>query len=335
MGAQAQDSRADTIEAHLPLVRSIARRYARRGESYEDLVQAGTIGLIKAVDRFDPARHRDLVSLARPSIEGEIRHSLRDDGRGAHVPRTDRELALRLEAATTELTARHGRPPSVAELARAAGVDEQRAGWALQARDAARPVPLAEAQADRGVAGRTDETEAAEARVLLHAGWSLLDDRERRMLELRYHEERSQSEIARELGLSQAHVSRLLRAALERLRAAVDPAAATEPDEATGEPDAEPAAPAAGGRSGRLLLRLPRTLHTELADAAEREGVPLNTYISGTLAAAVGHPAEEAAAPALEPGPAQPPRRLLLINAVVIALAALAGIALLLTAWLG
>jgi RNA polymerase sigma-B factor len=331
MGAQAQDSRAGTIEAHLPLVRSIARRYARRGESYEDLVQAGTVGLIKAVDRFDPTRHSDLASLARPSIEGEIRHSLRDGGRGAHVPRTDQELALRLEAVATELTARNGRRPSVAELARAAHVDEQRAGWALQAREAARPVPLADAQTDRGVAGRTDETEAAEARVLLQGGWSLLDERERRMLELRYHEERSQSEIARELGLSQAHVSRLLRGALERLRAAVDPAAGEAPEELAEEPAAEPAATAQSARSGRLLLRLPRTLHTELADAAEREGVPLNTYISGTLAAAVKQPDDEPA----EPAPARAPRRLLVVNAVVIALAALAGIALLLSAWLG
>lgn len=327
MGAQAQDSRAAAIEAHLPLVRSIARRYARHGESYEDLVQAGTIGLIKAVDRFDPARHRDLASLARPSIEGEIRHALRDGGRGAHVPRTDQELARRLEAVAAELTARHGRRPSVAELARAARVDERRAAWALQARDAARPVPLADAEPDRGVAGRTDETEAAEARVLLQAGWSLLDDRERRMLELRYHDERSQSEIARELGLSQAHVSRLLRAALERLRATVDPDAVAEAPES---PDAGPTTPPSGRRSGRLLLRLPRTLHAELADAAEREGVPLNTYISGTLAAALGHPSEEPAKPA----PAAAPRRLLVVNAVVIALAALAGIALLLTAWL-
>src|SRR5512147_2972285 len=104
MGAGPQDSRSGAIEAHLPLVHSIARRYARRGEPLEDLVQAGTIGLIKAVDRFDPDRDRDLASLARPSIEGEIRHQLRDGGRGPHVPRTDRELAARLDAAAAEMT---------------------------------------------------------------------------------------------------------------------------------------------------------------------------------------------------------------------------------------
>jgi RNA polymerase sigma-B factor len=327
MGAGPQDSRSGAIEAHLPLVHSIARRYARRGEPLEDLVQAGTIGLIKAVDRFDPDRDRDLASLARPSIEGEIRHQLRDGGRGPHVPRTDRELAARLDAAAAEMTARDGRPPSVAELARAVGVDERRAAWALRARDAGRPVPLAGDTAERG-AGRADDTEAAEARVLLEAGWSVLDERERRMLELRYRDERSQSEIARELGLSQAHVSRLLRAALERLRAAVDPPASTGGDH---EPAPAAADPGEGraGRSGRLLLRLPRSLHAELAAAAEADGVSLNAYIASTLALAVGHPADEA-----DHGPARP-SRLLVVNAVVIALAALAGVALLLQAWLG
>ena len=331
MGAAPQDSRSGAIEAHLPLVRSIARRYARRGEPFEDLVQAGTIGLIKAVDRFDPDRDTDLASLARPSIEGEIRHQLRDGGRGPHVPRPDRELGARLDAAAAELTARHGRPPTVAELAREAGVDELRAGWALRAQAAGRPVPLGDEQTDRGAAGRADDTEAAEARVLLEAGWSVLDERERRMLELRYRDDRSQSEIARELGLSQAHVSRLLRAALERLRAAVDPVAdagAAAEDDPAAEDSQRPAEPAAA-RSGRLLLRLPRSLHAELAAAAEQEGVSLNAYISGTLAAAVGHPAGD------EDGGPAGHSRLLVVNALVIALAALAGIALLLQAWLG
>jgi RNA polymerase sigma-B factor len=329
MGASPRDSRSGAIEAHLPLVHSIARRYARRGEPLEDLVQAGTIGLIKAVDRFDPDRDTDLASLARPSIEGEIRHQLRDGGRGPHVPRTDRELAARLDAAATDLTARNGRPPTVAELADATDVDERRAGWALSSRDAARPVPLADDTAERGAGGRADDTEAAEARVLLEAGWSVLDERERRMLELRYRDERSQSEIARELGLSQAHVSRLLRAALERLRAAVDPPAAGDgPDD---EPVPGAADPGEGrhGRSGRLLLRLPRSLHAELASAAEAEGVSLNAYIASTLALAVGHSPTDA-----DRLPARP-SRLLVVNAVVIALATLAGIALLLQAWLG
>jgi RNA polymerase sigma-B factor len=326
MGARAQASRSDTIEAHLPLVRSIARRYARRGEPLEDLVQVGTIGLIKAVDRFDPGRDRDLAALARPSIEGEIRHHLRDGGGGPHVARTDRELAGRLRAVERELAARLQRRPTPAEVARAAGVDEPRAQRALRAESAARPVSLDDERAPAVPGGRGDDTEAAEARVLLEAGWGLLDERERRMLELRYREDRSQAEIARELGLSQAHVSRLLRATLDRLRAAVDPAASGAGDEAA-------AAPADGsgreaGRNGRLLLRVPRSLHRDLASAAAREGVSLNTYIAGRLSAAV---TQDDAPPA---APRTRSTRLLVLNAIVIALAALAGLALLLQALL-
>jgi RNA polymerase sigma-B factor len=336
MAAPAATSRTDAIEAHLPLVRSIAQRYVRHGEPLEDLVQAGTIGLIKAVDRFDPARDRDLAALARPSIEGEIRHHLRDGGAGPHVPRTDRELARRVRAAAADLTARLRRAPTLTELAAAAGIDEDEAARALHAHAAGTPLALdhAGSTAQRRAAARPD-TEAAEARVLLEAGWDVLDDRERRLLELRYHEDRSQSEIARELGLSQAHVSRLLRAALERLRAAVAPDA--DADAATAAENASaPAPPAAtaDARSGRLLLRLPRTLHGELAAAAEREGIPLNTFITGTLAAAVGRqdadPPADAAMPRMGPDRS---RRLLVLNAIVIAIAALAGLALLLAAW--
>jgi RNA polymerase sigma-B factor len=319
MGPPGLSSRTDTIEAHLPLVRSIARRYVRTGEPLEDLIQAGTVGLIKAVDRFDPARDRDLAALARPSIEGEIRHHLRDGAPGPHVARTDRELATRLRALTTELTARLRRPPAHAELAAAAGVPEAAVARALAAAEAARTVAL---PAD-GEAVRAD-TDAADARVLLEAGWDVLDEREQRLLELRYREDRSQSEIARELGLSQAHVSRLLRAALERLRAAVVP----EDDDAAPAP--APASPA-DARSGRLLLRLPRTLHADIAAAAQREGVPLNTYISSTLAATVADPDP---APGDAEAALRPTRRLLVLNAVAIALAAAAGIALLLHAWL-
>src|SRR4029077_3378018 len=133
-----------------------------------------------------------------------------------------------------------GRAPTPAELAAAAGVDEQRARRALAALDARRPVALGSDPGEGG-GGRGDDTEAAEARVLLQAGWSLLDERERRMLELRYREDRSQSEVARELGASQAHRSRLLRPALERLRATVDPAAAAAgtPPAAEGKADGD------------------------------------------------------------------------------------------------
>ncbi|HET6510122.1 MAG TPA: sigma-70 family RNA polymerase sigma factor [Baekduia sp.] len=303
-------SHRDTaIEAHLPLVRSIARRYAGRGEPLEDLVQAGTVGLIKAVDRYDPERHRDLAALARPSIEGEIRHHLRDGSPGPRVGRLDRELATRVRTVSADLTARLRRAPTVEELAAATGAEAERVTRALAADAAGRPTePLPEIAREDADA----DAAATEARVLLETGWASLDERERRLLTLRYHEDRSQSEIARELGLSQAHVSRLLRATLHRLRAELAPGGEGD---AAGEPPRD-------ARSGRLLLRLPRTLHGDLARAAEREGVPLNTYITTALAASLATP--------------RPRRsRLLLVNAIVVGVAALTGLALLLQAWLG
>jgi RNA polymerase sigma-B factor len=330
------DARSRVIEGHLPLVRSVAGRYVGSGESLDDLVQVGTIGLIKAVDRFDPGRDRDLAALARPSIEGEIRHHLRDRVGAVRVPRPEHELASQLRAAAADLTARHHRVPTAAELASAVGVDEARAARALHAVDAARPLPLddADAHAPSSAAG----LEAAEARALLDRGWRILDERERRMLELRFREDRSQAEIARELGLSQAHVSRLLRLALERLRTEVGTDAPARPAQrrnADGDGDRAAGRPASS-RSGRLLLRLPQTLHTEVAAAAEREGVPLNTFIAGTLAGAVGwqDPAEPPAGRRRRAG-RRGPTTLLIVNIVVIALAAVAGMALLLAALLG
>ncbi|HEV7753608.1 MAG TPA: sigma-70 family RNA polymerase sigma factor [Baekduia sp.] len=380
MAASAASTRSDTIEAHLPLVRSIAQRYVRHGEPLEDLVQVGTLGLIKAVDRFDPSRDVALSALARPSIEGEIRHHLRDAGCGPHVPRTDRELAARVHDAEAGLIARLRRAPTHAELAQAVGVDEEGVARALQAHDAARPVVLDDAAPDRSTVARG--ADAAEARLLLEAGWDILDERERRLLELRYRQDFSQREIARELGLSQAHVSRLLRAALDRLRGELDPPAEDDHEDHDGS-EARRSAPAPAttmttatttamttvtttatpatrpdGRSGRLLLRLPRSLHAELAEAAEREGVPLNTFIAGTLSAAVvapdpdPHPHPDPSpdpepipdpepvpgGPDLEPAATTdvPPmthlRSLLVLNALVIASAAIVGAALLLHA---
>jgi RNA polymerase sigma-B factor len=312
--------RERAIAGGLPLVRSIARRYVHTGEPLDDLVQVGTIGLIKAVDRFDPAAGHDLAALARPSIEGEIRHHLRDRAPGVRAPRPDRELAARLRATEADLTAQRRRTPTPGEVAAAAGVPEARAAEALRA-DGARRSLARSAEPPEAAA---DATEAAEARALLAAGWAALDDRERRMLHLRFHEDRSQAQIGRELGLSQAHVSRLLRAALDRLRAEVGdapaaPAARSDRGRATGP------APA---RRGHVLLRLPPSLHDDLARAAADEGVSLNAYAAARLAAATARDA--AAAP-------DPPRRraVLIANAVAIALAALTGLALLLVALLG
>jgi RNA polymerase sigma-B factor len=263
------------IEQHMGLVRSIARRYARRGEPVDDLVQVGAIGLIKAVDRFEPTRGRDLRASAVPAIEGEIRHHLRDRAALVRTPRPVRELAARAHAARTEATASLGREPTVAELAAALGAPEAAVGEALGAGQ-----PPLELDPDR-----VASEDHGDERALLAAGMSALSDRERRILHLRYEEDRSQAQIAREVGLSQAQVSRLIRRALDRLRAVVvDGDGEAYPRDAM----AEERQPQQGTHSGRLLVRMPQSLHAELARVAEREGVSLNTLITGALASSVG-----------------------------------------------
>jgi RNA polymerase sigma-B factor len=169
--------REQLIEQHLPLVRALARAFAGRGEQLDDLVQVGSIGLIKAVDRFDPGRGRDLVAYAVPTIRGEIRRYLRDRAAPVRVPRT-----------------------------------EQSRGSAVIA------LPLADDRDGLPPAGLATELEVGESRALLREGMRALDVRERRIVHLRYFGDLSQSGIAAQLGLSQTHVSRLLRGSLEKLR---------------------------------------------------------------------------------------------------------------------
>jgi RNA polymerase sigma-B factor len=297
------DVRARAIEEHLPLVEAIARRHAAGGDGLEDLVQAGSIGLIKAVDRFDPHRGTPFAAFAALLIEGEIRHDMRARGR-----RTASEVATPL--ATAEAEAR----------------DEER----------------------------------AEARLLLERGWPALSDRERRVLALRYFGDLTQAQIAARVGLSQAQVSRLLRRALERLGRELgagvaggapppysEAGMATQDDERDERPS----------HSGRLLVRMPPSLHSELARTAEREGVSLNTLVTNALAGAVawrqgargpGTPdARDPAPPKDEPagrgspddpraGPVAPRPRWLTIalaaNLAAVAVAATVGIVLLILA---
>ena len=262
------------------LVRSVARRYARGGEPVDDLVQVGAIGLIKAVDRFEPARGRDLRAVAVPAIEGEIRHHLRDRAQLVRTPRPVVELASRVRRAQVEIGAREGRLPSSAELAAAVGASEEQIAEALQAR-----APVVELEPEHGPPAPDD---LAEERALLQAGMSVLSKRERRILELRYYEDRSQADIAREIGLSQAQVSRLIRRAVDRMRAAVvEDGAEAYPREEMATREVEEPQPQQNTHSGRLLVRMPQSLHAELARVAEHEGVSLNTLITGALASSV------------------------------------------------
>jgi len=236
------------------LVRSVARRYARRGEPVDDLVQVGAIGLIKAVDRFEPDRGNELKTMAVPAIEGEIRHHLRDRAPLIRAPRPVRELAARVRQAQVELGAREGRLPTHAELAEAVGASEEEVVQALQSGAPALPL-----SPDHTPVAPDD---LAEERALLASGMSVLSARERRILELRYFEDRSQADIAREVGLSQAHVSRLIRRAIERMRATVVAGEAEAyPRDQMAIREVEERAPQPATHSGRLLVRMPQSQH--------------------------------------------------------------------------
>ncbi|MEP6955139.1 MAG: sigma-70 family RNA polymerase sigma factor [Solirubrobacteraceae bacterium] len=329
MGVDAQ-GRARLIEDYLPLVRSIASRYAGGSEPLEDLVQVGSVGLIKAVDRFEPERGSSLAALARPAIEGEIRHHLRDRTPLVRVPRGVRELDARVRDAEAAITTRAGHEPDAGALAQAVGAPEAAVTEALLARRAATGAPLPDVAAP--------EEASAEDRVALAQAWATLSDRQRTLLSLRYGEDLSQAEIARRVGSSQASVSRVLASALGKLHAsmrsvAAGPAAAYSgpamddgPDATTGRQEAV--------RSGRFLIRMPQSLHDALAREAEHEGVSLNTLITNALAGAVSW--RDGDGDVEEPPAAGPPRdrtnRVLLLNLVVVGVVAIAAVILLVLA---
>jgi RNA polymerase sigma-B factor len=368
-GAQ---TRERLIESHLPLVKALARRYAGPDTELDDLVQVGAVGLIKASDRFDPGKGVAFATFATPTIEGEIRHHLRDRGTAMRIPRHLQRLGRRIHQCREELAVKLGRSPTIAEVAAALQVSEDEVERALAAERARDSVPLAaEADAPRAT---EEPSSGSDNRLTLASSMRTLDDRERRIIYLRFHADKTERQIARQMGISQAHVSRLLSGALTKLRDGLndggdttaqpvispDSEAGTRPNQpqkhekrqtgASGkgrrpEPvaDAELRAaierwlaserrgsePPNGGtaetsesseaphppqppetskgpatgtdrkpvstHSGRFLVRMPSTLHQQLAQAAEREQVSLNRFVTDALATTVspGLPADE------------------------------------------
>ncbi|HXV56819.1 MAG TPA: SigB/SigF/SigG family RNA polymerase sigma factor [Gaiellaceae bacterium] len=221
------EARERLIEQYLPLVRSLARRYANRGEQLEDLVQVGAIGLIKAIDRFDVDRGVELTTYATPNIIGEIKRHFRDKGWSVRVPRGLQELNVRLSTLLEQLTVQLERSPTIAELAKAADVDEEAVLEALESGQAYTTVSLS-APTGQGEDGALDpleslgelehEYEVSEDRAVLAPGLRALDERERRIIHLRFWEGLTQSQIAQQVGISQMHVSRLIRRSLEKMR---------------------------------------------------------------------------------------------------------------------
>jgi RNA polymerase sigma-B factor len=221
-----QAVRDELVVMHLPLVWHLARRYRDRGESVEDLVQVGTIGLIKAVDGFDPTMGTELVTYATPTILGEIKRHFRDRTWAVRVPRRLQELHLAVASATDEMTQTLGRPPTVRELSEHLGVSVDDVLDALEVRHAYATTSLEpvtdDAEAPRPLADTLGDTDAAlaavEDREALDPLLEALPERERRIILLRFFENKSQSQIAEELGISQMHVSRLLARTLAELR---------------------------------------------------------------------------------------------------------------------
>ena len=206
--------RSRVVEAHLPLVKHLAGRYRHRGEPLEDLVQVGTIGLIHAVDRFDPDRGVELASYATPIILGEIRRHFRDRSGAVRVPRRLRELSAAMTPARAELTHQLGRSPTVAELTAHLGESEETILDALEAGRAHLVAPIGTDEPGPELAERLGENDEALAgvddRETLRPLLSRLPSREKQILALRFLRGMSQAQIAEELGISQMHVSRLL-----------------------------------------------------------------------------------------------------------------------------
>jgi RNA polymerase sigma-B factor len=219
-------AREKLIEQYMSLVRSLARRYSYRGEQLEDLVQIGAIGLIKAIDRFDLERGVELTTYATPNIIGEIKRHFRDKGWAVRVPRGLQELNVQLSRLMEQLTVQLSRSPTIPELAKASGSTEEEVLEALESGRAYSSLSLSTGGGDgeddldplESIGSEEQQYEVSENRAVLAPGFKALDERERMILQLRFFDGLTQSQIAQQVGISQMHVSRLIRRSLEKIR---------------------------------------------------------------------------------------------------------------------
>jgi RNA polymerase sigma-B factor len=397
-------AREQLIEVYLPLVRSFARRYSRGSGDYDDLYQVGCIGLMNAIDRFRPDRGDELAAFAVPNIAGEMRRYLRDRGPSVRLPRRVLDLRAGAVRAQSDLAARLGRAPTVAEVAAELGEDEQDIGLALDAGSLSQSYELG-----TEAPGSSEPLDAVEDRVFLSEAFRGLGEEERRILYLRFVRDLEAGDVARELGMSSRQLSRRTQAALQKLRGELErtspagedapgrrlPASSEKPKMAqmatsgtVGEDYAEqpyhielvrqtgpgggwtarveeladcvahgsthdeavlrveqamrswiadarasgrevPKPRTQGTHSGRLLVRMPQSLHADLARAAEREEVSLNQFITSALASAIGWRRGQSAATGATRVSDSERRRVLTMNIVVLGLVALIAVALL------
>ena len=221
--------RGELVEDHVPLAQFLARRFGHRGEPHEDLVQVALLGLLKAVDRFDPDRGLEFSTYATPTIVGELKRHFRDKGWAVRVPRRVQELHLRLASVVGTLSQNLGRSPTIGEIAQAASASEEDVLEAIEAGHAYRFTSLdaPSGSDDEGSLGSQlgEEDQAladSEHRVALSPLIARFPHREQMILHLRFFEGLTQSEIASRLGISQMHVSRLLARSLSQLRASAE-----------------------------------------------------------------------------------------------------------------
>src|SRR3954447_8399698 len=217
---------AELVARHLPLVRQLARRYSYTSEPLDDLIQVGSVGLLQALSRYDAHVGSSFKAYAVPTILGELRRHFRDTAWSVHLPRSLQERTRSVQAAITALQGTLGRSPTISEIGERIGAGSEQVVEALEARLAYRVESLdapAEPDDERDnwrLAGELDHGyDTAEQSAFLSRALRALPERERRLVRLRFEEDLSQSEIGHRLGISQMHVSRLLRRALARMEA--------------------------------------------------------------------------------------------------------------------
>jgi RNA polymerase sigma-B factor len=228
--AEREAAREGLVHLHLPLVEHCARRFRNRGEPFEDLVQVGTIGLLKSVDRFDVDRGVEFSTYATPTILGEIKRHFRDKGWAIRVPRRLQELRMQIGTVSAELTQSLGRSPTPRELAEAIGCSVEEILEGLESSNAYSTLSLDAGEGgEEGPGSILDSIgvddlnlEHVEVRESLKPLLDQLDPREKRILLLRFFKNMTQSQIAEEIGVSQMHVSRLLSRTLEQLRTSLE-----------------------------------------------------------------------------------------------------------------
>lgn len=226
-----EEARNQLVVNHLNLVRYLASKFLNRGEQLDDLIQVGTIGLIKAIDRFEPSRGLEFTTYATPTIMGEIKRHFRDKGWSVRVPRRLQELSTKVTQITDELTTELHRSPSVAEIAERAGTSVDEVLEAMESSSAYSSVPLEGGGEDEDTPSVIDQYASEDAdlnatddRMLLEGVIKDFSSREKDIIRMRFEDGFTQSEIAERLGISQVQVSRLLRRTLARIHDKIDPA---------------------------------------------------------------------------------------------------------------